>query len=127
MEGQSEQDPAVLGWLSLQQWERRIRASSGTVRQLPVLSAFPHPSPCVWQSSQDLLGAPGREALPPVLRTASQEGSQDLTQEQREQLRADISVIKGRYQSPRGVRLPSPHADQSPLPPSCSFSAPSCK
>ncbi|XP_040820646.1 peroxisome biogenesis factor 1 isoform X2 [Ochotona curzoniae] len=61
-------------------------------------------------SSQDLLGAPGREALPPVLRTASQEGSQDLTQEQREQLRADISVIKGRYQSPRGEEesLPPP-------------------
>ncbi|XP_058534089.1 peroxisomal ATPase PEX1 isoform X1 [Ochotona princeps] len=53
-------------------------------------------------SSQDLLGAPRREARPPVLQTASQEGSQDLTQEQREQLRADLSVIKGRYQSPSG-------------------------
>lgn len=37
-----------------------------------------------------------------MLRTASQEGYQELTQEQREQLRADVSVIKGRYQSQSG-------------------------
>ncbi|XP_032258060.1 peroxisome biogenesis factor 1 isoform X2 [Phoca vitulina] len=49
--------------------------------------------------TQDFSGVPSR---PPVLRTASQEGYQDLSQEQREQLRAEISIIKGRYRSHRG-------------------------
>uniref|UniRef100_A0A7N9I9Y6 Peroxisomal ATPase PEX1 n=1 Tax=Macaca fascicularis TaxID=9541 RepID=A0A7N9I9Y6_MACFA len=56
--------------------------------------------------TQDLPGVPGKDQLfsqPPVLRTASQEGCQELTQEQRDQLRADISIIKGRYQSQSGV------------------------
>nr|XP_051709299.1 peroxisomal ATPase PEX1 isoform X2 [Oryctolagus cuniculus] len=55
--------------------------------------------------TQDLPGAPGKEqpsSQPPVLRTASQEGSQELTQEQREQLRAEIGAIRGRYQSHSG-------------------------
>uniref|UniRef100_A0A2K6EU85 Peroxisomal ATPase PEX1 n=1 Tax=Propithecus coquereli TaxID=379532 RepID=A0A2K6EU85_PROCO len=55
--------------------------------------------------TQDLPGVPGKDQLfsqPPVLRTASQEGHQELTQEQRDQLRADISIIKGRYQSQSG-------------------------
>ncbi|XP_064431341.1 peroxisomal ATPase PEX1 isoform X2 [Mirounga angustirostris] len=55
--------------------------------------------------TQDFSGVPGKEQLfsrPPVLRTASQEGYQDLTQEQREQLRAEISIIKGRYRSHSG-------------------------
>uniref|UniRef100_A0A096NFM3 Peroxisomal ATPase PEX1 n=1 Tax=Papio anubis TaxID=9555 RepID=A0A096NFM3_PAPAN len=55
--------------------------------------------------TQDLPGVPGKDQLfsqPPVLRTASQEGCQELTQEQRDQLRADISIIKGRYQSQSG-------------------------
>ncbi|PNI42023.1 PEX1 isoform 6 [Pan troglodytes] len=55
--------------------------------------------------TQDLPGVPGKEQLfsqPPVLRTASQEGCQELTQEQRDQLRADISIIKGRYRSQSG-------------------------
>ncbi|XP_025728656.1 peroxisomal ATPase PEX1 isoform X3 [Callorhinus ursinus] len=55
--------------------------------------------------TQDFSGVPGKEqsfSRPPVLRTASQEGYQDLTQEQREQLRAEISVIKGRYWSHSG-------------------------
>ncbi|XP_072620363.1 peroxisomal ATPase PEX1 isoform X2 [Vulpes vulpes] len=53
-------------------------------------------------TTQDFSGVAGKEqssSRPPVLRTASQEGYQELTQEQREQLRADVSVIKGRYQS----------------------------
>ncbi|XP_077915388.1 peroxisomal ATPase PEX1 isoform X5 [Halichoerus grypus] len=49
--------------------------------------------------TQDFSGVPSR---PPVLRTASQEGYQDLSQEQREQLRAEISIIKGRYRSHSG-------------------------
>ncbi|XP_030883261.1 peroxisome biogenesis factor 1 isoform X3 [Leptonychotes weddellii] len=55
--------------------------------------------------TQDFSGVPGKEqpfSRPPVLRTASQEGYQDLTQEQREQLRAEISIIKGRYRSHSG-------------------------
>ncbi|XP_021562572.1 peroxisome biogenesis factor 1 [Carlito syrichta] len=55
--------------------------------------------------TQDLPGFSGKDpsfSQPPVLRTASQEGCQELTQEQREQLRADISVIKGRYRSQSG-------------------------
>ncbi|XP_042822332.1 peroxisome biogenesis factor 1 isoform X5 [Panthera tigris] len=55
--------------------------------------------------AQDFSGAPGKDqslSRPPVFRTSSQEGSQELTQEQRDQLRADISVIKGRYRSQRG-------------------------
>ncbi|KAM8770256.1 peroxisomal ATPase PEX1 isoform 1-T1 [Rhynchonycteris naso] len=55
--------------------------------------------------TQDVPGVPGKEqwlARPPVLRTASQEGSQELTQEQRDQLRADISIIKSRYRSQSG-------------------------
>ncbi|XP_059027085.1 peroxisomal ATPase PEX1 isoform X2 [Mustela lutreola] len=55
--------------------------------------------------TQDFSGGPGKEqsfSRPPVLRTASQEGYQELTQEQREQLRAEISVIKGRYRSQSG-------------------------
>ncbi|XP_049749166.1 peroxisomal ATPase PEX1 isoform X1 [Elephas maximus indicus] len=55
--------------------------------------------------TQDFPGVPGKDQLfsqPPVLRTASQEGYHELTQEQRDQLRADISVIKGRYQSQSG-------------------------
>ncbi|XP_029774715.1 peroxisome biogenesis factor 1 [Suricata suricatta] len=55
--------------------------------------------------TQDFSGVPGKDqsfSRPPVFRTASQDGSQELTQEQRDQLRADISVIKGRYQSQSG-------------------------
>ncbi|XP_042822322.1 peroxisome biogenesis factor 1 isoform X2 [Panthera tigris] len=55
--------------------------------------------------AQDFSGAPGKDqslSRPPVFRTSSQEGSQELTQEQRDQLRADISVIKGRYRSQSG-------------------------
>ncbi|XP_005388079.1 PREDICTED: peroxisome biogenesis factor 1 isoform X1 [Chinchilla lanigera] len=55
--------------------------------------------------TQDLPGLPGREppfAQPAALRTASQEGCPELTPEQRDQLRADISVIKGRYRSQSG-------------------------
>uniref|UniRef100_A0A8D2BDU8 Peroxisomal ATPase PEX1 n=1 Tax=Sciurus vulgaris TaxID=55149 RepID=A0A8D2BDU8_SCIVU len=55
--------------------------------------------------TQDLPGLPGKDQLfsqPPVIRTASQEGYPELTQEQRDQLRADISVIKGRYRSQSG-------------------------
>uniref|UniRef100_A0A2I3H5W1 Peroxisomal ATPase PEX1 n=1 Tax=Nomascus leucogenys TaxID=61853 RepID=A0A2I3H5W1_NOMLE len=55
--------------------------------------------------TQDLPGVPGKDQLfsqPAVLRTASQEGCQELTQEQRDQLRADISIIKGRYRSQSG-------------------------
>uniref|UniRef100_A0A8I3ZZR6 Peroxisomal ATPase PEX1 n=1 Tax=Callithrix jacchus TaxID=9483 RepID=A0A8I3ZZR6_CALJA len=55
--------------------------------------------------TQDLSGVPGKDQLfsqPPMLRTVSQEGCQELTQEQRDQLRADISIIKGRYRSQSG-------------------------
>ncbi|XP_006911955.1 peroxisome biogenesis factor 1 [Pteropus alecto] len=55
--------------------------------------------------TQDFHGLPGKEQLfsqPPVFRTASQEGYQELTQEQRDQLRADISIIKSRYRSQSG-------------------------
>uniref|UniRef100_A0A8C5LEW0 Peroxisomal ATPase PEX1 n=1 Tax=Jaculus jaculus TaxID=51337 RepID=A0A8C5LEW0_JACJA len=55
--------------------------------------------------TQDLPAFPGKEpssSQPPMLRTFSQEGYQELTQEQREQLKADISIIKGRYQSQSG-------------------------
>ncbi|XP_058152958.1 peroxisomal ATPase PEX1 [Dasypus novemcinctus] len=55
--------------------------------------------------TQDFHGVPGKEQLfsqSPMFRTASQEGYQELTQEQRDQLRADISVIKGRYRSQSG-------------------------
>ncbi|XP_045877151.1 peroxisome biogenesis factor 1 isoform X2 [Meles meles] len=55
--------------------------------------------------TQDFFGGPGKEqsfSRPPMLRTASQEGYQELTQEQREQLRAEISVIKSRYRSQSG-------------------------
>lgn len=59
--------------------------------------------------TQDLPGLPGKDQLlsqPPVLRTASQEGYPELTQEQRDQLRADVTVIKGRYQSQSGEDEP---------------------
>ncbi|XP_016074261.1 PREDICTED: peroxisome biogenesis factor 1 [Miniopterus natalensis] len=55
--------------------------------------------------TQDFPGVPGKDQLfsrPPMFRTASQEGYQELTQEQRDQLRADISVIKSRYRSQSG-------------------------
>ncbi|KAM5302449.1 peroxisomal ATPase PEX1 isoform 3-T3 [Glossophaga mutica] len=55
--------------------------------------------------TQDFPAVPTKEQLlsqPPMFRTASQEGCQELTQEQRDQLRADISIIKGRYQSQSG-------------------------
>ncbi|XP_008684453.1 peroxisome biogenesis factor 1 isoform X2 [Ursus maritimus] len=55
--------------------------------------------------TQEFSGVPGREqsfSRPPVLRTASQEAYPELTQEQREQLRAEISVIRGRYRSQSG-------------------------
>ncbi|XP_019572344.2 peroxisomal ATPase PEX1 isoform X1 [Rhinolophus sinicus] len=55
--------------------------------------------------SRDLPGVPGKDQLcsqPPMFRTASPEGYQELTQEQRDQLRADISVIKSRYRSQSG-------------------------
>ncbi|XP_016016795.2 peroxisome biogenesis factor 1 isoform X1 [Rousettus aegyptiacus] len=65
--------------------------------------------------NQDFHGLPGKDQLfsrPPVFRTASQEGYQELTQEQRDQLRADISTIKSRYQSQSGeddsLNLPRP-------------------
>lgn len=66
--------------------------------------------------TQDFSGVPGKDqsfSQPPVLRTASQDGSQELTQEQRDQLRTDISVIKGRYRSRSGVRLFSPHPHEN--------------
>ncbi|KAF6086552.1 peroxisomal biogenesis factor 1 [Phyllostomus discolor] len=55
--------------------------------------------------TQDFPAVPTKEQLlsqPPMFRTASQEGYQELTQEQRDQLRADISIIKGRYRSQSG-------------------------
>ncbi|XP_045041201.2 peroxisomal ATPase PEX1 isoform X2 [Desmodus rotundus] len=55
--------------------------------------------------TQDFPAVPAKEQLlsqPPMFRTASQEGYQELTQEQRDQLRADISIIKGRYRSQSG-------------------------
>ncbi|KAM4856174.1 peroxisomal ATPase PEX1 isoform X2 [Urocitellus parryii] len=55
--------------------------------------------------TQDLPGLLGKDQLfsqPPVIRSASQEGYPELTQEQRDQLRADISIIKGRYRSQSG-------------------------
>ncbi|XP_022441498.2 peroxisome biogenesis factor 1 isoform X1 [Delphinapterus leucas] len=54
--------------------------------------------------TRDFPGVPGKDqsSRPPVFRTASPEGYQELTQEQRDQLRADISIIKGRYQSQIG-------------------------
>ncbi|XP_059113314.1 peroxisomal ATPase PEX1 isoform X2 [Peromyscus eremicus] len=55
--------------------------------------------------TQDLPAPPGKDpsfTQHPVFRTPSQEGYQDLTQEQRDQLRAEISVIKGRYRSQSG-------------------------
>ncbi|XP_077896546.1 peroxisomal ATPase PEX1 isoform X4 [Ictidomys tridecemlineatus] len=55
--------------------------------------------------TQDLPGLLGKDQLfsqPPVIRTASQEGYPELTQEQRDQLRADISIIKCRYRSQSG-------------------------
>nr|XP_020016772.1 peroxisome biogenesis factor 1 isoform X1 [Castor canadensis] len=63
--------------------------------------------------TQDLPGLPGKEQLfsqPPLFRAASQEGYQELTQEQRDQLRAEISIIKGRYRSQSGEdeSLPQP-------------------
>ncbi|XP_042540646.1 peroxisome biogenesis factor 1 isoform X2 [Dipodomys spectabilis] len=59
--------------------------------------------------TQDLPGFPGKDHLfsqPPVFRTASQEGCQELTQEQRDQLRAEISIIKGRYRNQSGEDEP---------------------
>ncbi|KAM4874418.1 peroxisomal ATPase PEX1 isoform 1-T1 [Thomomys bottae] len=59
--------------------------------------------------TQDLPGLSGRDQLfsqTPVFRTASQEGCQELTQEQRDQLRAEISIIKGRYRSQSGEDEP---------------------
>ena len=57
--------------------------------------------------TQEFPGVPGKDQSlrPPLFRTASQEGYQDLTQEQRDQLRAEISIIRGRYRSQTGVRL----------------------
>ncbi|KAB1276324.1 Peroxisome biogenesis factor 1 [Camelus dromedarius] len=55
--------------------------------------------------TQDFPGDHGKDQLssrPPVFRAASQEGYQELTQEQRDQLRAEISIIKGRYRSQSG-------------------------
>ncbi|XP_019483151.1 PREDICTED: peroxisome biogenesis factor 1 isoform X1 [Hipposideros armiger] len=55
--------------------------------------------------TQDFPGVPGKDqsfSQLPVFRTASQEGYQELTQEQRDQLRADISIIKSRYRSQSG-------------------------
>lgn len=55
--------------------------------------------------TRDLPGVPGKDQLcsqPPMFRTASPEGYQELTQEQRDQLRADISIIKSRYRSQSG-------------------------
>ncbi|XP_036184101.1 peroxisome biogenesis factor 1 isoform X5 [Myotis myotis] len=60
---------------------------------------------CLSAPSSMTQDAPGKDQLcsrPPVFRTASQEGYQELTQEQRDQLRADISVIKSRYRSQSG-------------------------
>ncbi|KAL2777386.1 peroxisome biogenesis factor 1 isoform 2 [Daubentonia madagascariensis] len=70
--------------------------------------------------TQDLPGVPGKDQLflqPPVLRTASQEGHQELTQEQKDQLRADISIIKGRYRSQSGEdeRLHQPGPNKTSL------------
>ncbi|XP_059568277.1 peroxisomal ATPase PEX1 isoform X3 [Myotis daubentonii] len=60
---------------------------------------------CLSAPSSMTQDAPGKDQLcsrPPVFRTASQDGYQELTQEQRDQLRADISVIKSRYRSQSG-------------------------
>uniref|UniRef100_A0A452QP05 Peroxisomal ATPase PEX1 n=1 Tax=Ursus americanus TaxID=9643 RepID=A0A452QP05_URSAM len=76
--------------------------------------------------TQEFSGVPGREqsfSRPPVLRTASQETYPELTQEQREQLRAEISVIRGRYRSQSGVWLVSPHPRDSCKNCSSSFDA----
>ncbi|XP_060056940.1 peroxisomal ATPase PEX1-like [Erinaceus europaeus] len=53
----------------------------------------------------DLPVVPGKKQLfpqPPLCRTASQDGYQELTQEQRDQLRAHINIIKNRYRSQSG-------------------------
>ncbi|XP_004676735.1 PREDICTED: peroxisome biogenesis factor 1 [Condylura cristata] len=55
--------------------------------------------------TQDFPVVPGKDQFfsqPPLFRTASQDGYHELTQEQRDQLRADISIIKGRYRSQSG-------------------------
>ncbi|XP_037363756.1 peroxisomal ATPase PEX1 [Talpa occidentalis] len=55
--------------------------------------------------TQDFPGVAGKDQFcsqPPLFRTASQDGYHELTQEQRDQLRADISIIKGRYRSQSG-------------------------
>ncbi|XP_036285333.1 peroxisome biogenesis factor 1 isoform X6 [Pipistrellus kuhlii] len=60
---------------------------------------------CLSAPSSMTQDAPGKDQLfsrPPMFRTASQDGYQELTQEQRDQLRADISVIKSRYRSQSG-------------------------
>ncbi|XP_049624818.1 peroxisomal ATPase PEX1 [Suncus etruscus] len=70
--------------------------------------------------TQELSGLSGKDQLfsqPPLFRTASQDGYQELTPEQRDQLRADISIIKGRYRSQSGeddsMRQPGPKASLS--------------
>lgn len=78
---------------------------------LPLVFAVPilQSSHCLSAPSsgtQDLPAPPGKEPMftqHPVFRTSSQEGHQDLTQEQKDQLRAEISIIKGRYRSQSGV------------------------
>ncbi|XP_007938007.1 peroxisome biogenesis factor 1 [Orycteropus afer afer] len=55
--------------------------------------------------TQDFPGVPGKDQLfsqPRVFGTASQEGYHEVTQEQRDQLRAEINIIKGKYQSQSG-------------------------
>ncbi|XP_075414533.1 peroxisomal ATPase PEX1 [Tenrec ecaudatus] len=59
--------------------------------------------------TQDAPGTAGKEPLfsqPPVFRTASQEGYPEWTPEHRDQLRAEISIIKGRYRSQSGEDEP---------------------
>uniref|UniRef100_A0A7N4P3Y6 Peroxisomal ATPase PEX1 n=1 Tax=Sarcophilus harrisii TaxID=9305 RepID=A0A7N4P3Y6_SARHA len=56
-------------------------------------------------TSHDFTGVTGRDQVlsqPPMLRMSSQEGLQELTQDQREQMKAEISAIKERYRSQNG-------------------------
>uniref|UniRef100_A0A4X2M696 Peroxisomal biosis factor 1 n=1 Tax=Vombatus ursinus TaxID=29139 RepID=A0A4X2M696_VOMUR len=56
-------------------------------------------------TSHDFAGVTGRDQVlshPPMFRMSSQEGFQELTQEQRDQMKAEISAIKERYRSQNG-------------------------
>ncbi|XP_036614925.1 peroxisome biogenesis factor 1 [Trichosurus vulpecula] len=60
-------------------------------------------------TSHDFAGVTGRDQVlshPPMFRMSSQEGFQELTQEQRDQMKAEISAIKERYRSQNGEDVP---------------------